>query len=96
MRTAVLIFLYALSIGPASALGMDLSSFAGGWNCYTDRRGAEGKGESLTWQCSSPGAGLTITRTSAHRELMAPSHPRMHEPSMRVVVGVMFKVDGGE
>ena len=96
-QTTVLIFLYALSASVLPAqVGMDLSSFSGGWNCYMDRRGAAGNGESSTRQCSSPDAGLTIRRTSAHGAVLAPLHPRMYETSMRVVIGVTFWVDGGE
>ena len=59
-----------------------------------DRHGAAGNGESLTGQCSSLDVGLTIRRTSAQGAVLAPLHPRMHETSMRVVIGVTFWMDG--
>ena len=92
----MLLFLYALSASVLPAQFMDLSSFAGGWNCHMDRRGAEGNGESLTRQCSSPEAGLTIRRTTPHGAVLAPLHPRMHETSIKVMTSITFRVDGGE
>ena len=91
-----MILVNALSASVLPAQFMDLSSFAGGWNCYMDRRGAEGNGESLARQCSSPDAGLTIRRTSPHGAVLAPLHPRMHQTSMKVMTGITFRVDGGE
>lgn len=93
-RTAVMVWMHALSASALSAQFMDLSSFAGGWNCYMDRRGAEGTSELLARQCSSPDAGLAIRRTSSHGAVLAPLPPRMHETSMKVMAGVTFWVDG--